>query len=425
MFRANPINPKGFQSNYPFNISKYYRIWYSKNPAVFLGIENELRFIRMRTNNPKAELFFIYSSRCLNSEALRQLNLFCSKHHIKSIDFDTIILPLLQNERDKKIYELAQQEIEQTLQQNYGNLAAAADLTRLIVPLIQEYGIYSDHDVECSLSNLPADVISIKAPVLLNCEMVVDVTDGTLINPNSDFLAFAFNPSNPKQLCTEAQLAIRFMQDEIINKKSEAISLNTFYTDDKLNNIISPTVKQIFDKFVQQNPEGSIFDFRKFVSTVNIPGLSLQMQNTLKNHLMQVSVICIAGPGIYTALYKQLRPKGVGAIPTLIPPNDTAWAAYVDMFRKSSVGYYDPIADRITSNNCIEFAVKLKNTPEMGDCGDLSWLDAGLAVKQARENKMKHAVSVIQRFWQQRKHNGEPVSANTKVGVRSGLAYCP
>jgi hypothetical protein len=61
---------KGFEDQYSFVINKTYRIWFSNNPDVFLGIENELRFIRLREKNKNHKLAFIYSSKCLNPLAI-------------------------------------------------------------------------------------------------------------------------------------------------------------------------------------------------------------------------------------------------------------------------------------------------------------------------------------------------------------------
>ena len=47
-------NPHGFKSQYLFDITRYYSIWFSKYPDSFLNIENQLLFIRMREKNPKA-----------------------------------------------------------------------------------------------------------------------------------------------------------------------------------------------------------------------------------------------------------------------------------------------------------------------------------------------------------------------------------
>ena len=159
MFTHNQFNPKGFQPTYRFDITKYFKIWFSKNPANFLGIENELRFIQMRESNPTATLTFVYSSTCLNAEALNKLKDFCKRHKITPVDFDTDVVTLLTHDSDKAMYTLAQEEIKRTLNNSGGNLAAAADCVRLIAPIIEKFGIYADFDLACNLSNLKVQTV--------------------------------------------------------------------------------------------------------------------------------------------------------------------------------------------------------------------------------------------------------------------------
>jgi hypothetical protein len=122
---------EGFEDYYNFRINKFYKIWFSDKPDVFLGIENELRFIRMRENNKTHQLALIYSSKCLNRNARKKLKKFCQKYTIQPVDLDTQVRDMLTEQLDIDLYNIAQLEIQNTLDKNYGNLAAASDCARL------------------------------------------------------------------------------------------------------------------------------------------------------------------------------------------------------------------------------------------------------------------------------------------------------
>ena len=87
-----------------FSFKQFYKIWFSPSPDSFLGLENELRFIRMRNMHPQAVIYFIYSSACLLKDTIEKLKKFCITQQIIPIDFDTDIPALLKTEKEKKVY---------------------------------------------------------------------------------------------------------------------------------------------------------------------------------------------------------------------------------------------------------------------------------------------------------------------------------
>ena len=101
----NSAKPGKDEPTYLFNLTKYYKIWFSKYPDIYMGVENELRFIRMRINNPTAILSFIYSAKCLNEQALEALNKFCKMHSINPIKFEDLQSQMVEQE-DKIIYSI-------------------------------------------------------------------------------------------------------------------------------------------------------------------------------------------------------------------------------------------------------------------------------------------------------------------------------
>ena len=206
MFAKATIQPG--EKSYIFDISKYFKIWFSPNRDVFLGIENQLRFVRMRHDNPNAQLHLIYSTTCLSTEATNALVHFCSQYSITPIVFEDIECQLMNN-MDKALYALAKEEILHTLNNTGGNMAAASDIVRMIIHVIQEYGIYSDFDVETRLAEFNSQYITLRGPLLFNAELIPISSTQMTLAPNSDFLAFSLNSSNLGILSEDALLAIQ------------------------------------------------------------------------------------------------------------------------------------------------------------------------------------------------------------------------
>ncbi len=421
MFSAARLpNPKGFEPSFLYSLEKYYRIWFSDKPEVFLGTENELRFIRMREANPAAQLYFIYSGRCLSAAAFARMNDFCQTHRITPINFDDQVRGLLTDPLDIKMYELAEAEITACIKPDekyhHGNLAAAADCTRLLVPVIENYGIYSDYDVTLHLSDLKQTLFEIKAPLLLNAEVKFFEGGMALPHINSDFIAFAVDRYNQSKICKEALIAVRQIQDEIISNYTKPVTFTTFCRDQSvLNKLNIPGAKQafaMFSKLYQQDP--SVFNFRKFASTVTIPGLSQLENKLLQVYLYKGSVISVSGPGVYTAMYKQLLPKGHDYCPVMIPSQKNEWHNYFGMYRKSSLGEYDALYDCVDTTNTLTASNKTVNV-KTGDLCDSSWTSEGVAAKAKREEKMVRAATCISRLWR----NGMSIHAKLLSKAKS------
>ena len=136
-----------------FNISNQYKIWFSANRDLFLPMTNQLRLIRMRKNNPNVTIHFVYSERYLSPSALANLNTFCLRYNIVPVELDTIFDGITSN-TDKQLASLVYKELELYHSNQGGNLGAASDYARLIQKLIEHCGIYSDFDVHSSLEKL-------------------------------------------------------------------------------------------------------------------------------------------------------------------------------------------------------------------------------------------------------------------------------
>jgi hypothetical protein len=267
-------------------------------------------------------------------------------------------------------------------------------LRAALVPVIMKLGIYTDFDVEHTLSTIPGNpgILSIRAPVLLNSQITYNHNEVSIF-ANSDFLAFSFDNNKPDSLSAAALIAIRNLQQMINDKYSKHLAASSFTTD--------PTLKIDFgpagDFFRQAGSNPNIFEYRRFIDNF-VPRTN--KEKLLKQYLYNISVIAITGPDIYPVIYKQLMPAKCKFVPDKIPRDD-AWGMYISTFNKSSLKFYDPIADRITLTNSLSDAEAHTRTASLrpGMLADMSWTLAGSMAKQEREQKMNAAARTIQSFW--------------------------
>jgi len=183
---------------YSINTNQFYKIWFSKNPHLALGIENELALVRLRDKHPNAEISLVYSSVCLSEASLLHLKKFAAQYRIILVNFDgdlenrisdaivaranlfqDISIPI----QDQKLYYLAKKEIQKTKRNQGGNLAAASDITRLLEPVIK-LGMYADFDVDLNFSLHQGKSVLCKAPILIQA-------DSDTLMLNNEFFAIA------------------------------------------------------------------------------------------------------------------------------------------------------------------------------------------------------------------------------------------
>ena len=366
-----------------FNLAKFYRIWISPSPNEFLDLENVLRFIRLRSQHPKAQIAFIYSSRCLNAKALSDLQLFCKQHRLISIDFDSQLPAQLKTKNDLALYACAKDEIDNTRANQNGNLAAASDCIRIMRAVIEEWGIYSDHDVSFNFSPLisQATFLQLKAPVLLSvCFMPTPNPNTKLISANSDFLAFATDIDSNK-LTSEALKALENLQARAISNYESPMSLNKLTSADDVS-LANSAVKQIYAAITQGKNFKTIFEFRRICAeffTNNTKYSKLTQKN-----FMTSTVTCMAGPNIYNYLYQHLSPIQPYAGQAI--QNKPEWEHYLTAYQKSDAYYYGKIQECIVLNNRLD-VILFGRKPG----GDSSWTPDGAKSKRERINKMTAA----------------------------------
>lgn len=361
---------------YRFDFTNFYRIWISDDPNVFLGLEDQLRFINVRNKHPSATFNFIYSSKYLTPVAQEKLKAFCKRHNIVPVDFDTDIPPLLKNEREKIIYASAKLEIDNTLNGQYGNLAAAADCLRTLTGVITKFGVYSDFDVSFNLNKYSTYVIELNAPILMSYE-VVPFGNGILPSPNSDFLAYARNASG-KELDVDALRSIENLQIKIVENYSKPFSFDILVPCNKATFTGYVLMESVYKQIVKNKKSLNVFEFRKLCQTTK------DVDATVLESLYKASVAGMAGPLVYGHLYKQYAPKREPfCLDVLTTKNLSQWQPYLDMFVKSCIDDYLPIKACITITN-----KNFDNGKRVKPVSDESWTKQGAANKKAREAKM-------------------------------------
>ena len=353
----------------------------------------------MRINNPTALLYFIYSARCLNQQAIDALNKFCEDYTITAIKFEDLQSDMVVPE-DKALYSKANKEITRTIDGSGGNMAAASDCARILTPIIEQYGISSDFDVESKLSKLGASLVRLRGPVLFPADMIELQTNHMLLTPNSDFLAFSIEHAGSKRLSAAALLALRNLQEEIIRRYNAPFSFATIGPELTLQHFVKyPGFEKIFVNFSHLYPETpTIFDFRTYLST--LPD-GPKWQKSAKELLTGLAVINISGPGVYSFLYKHLFPEGCTYPPMLIPITNPAWIPYLALYQRSGTGFYDAIFELIHSSNSVNGILNSITSEKTERLSDKSWTVDGEMDKKEREQGMQQAASVIQRAWRQ------------------------
>lgn len=381
-----------------FDISRYYRIWFSANPESFLGMDDQLRFIEFRNHNPEANIAFIYSSHCLSKNSQNNLDKFCNTFNIIPVDFDAIVKDL-ENVYDLKMYALAKEEIAKALSKTGGNLAAAADCARLIGKIIEKYGIYSDHDVGIHLSKLQTEFLSLQGPLLFSAEEF-PTTNNSVILTNSDFLALSVNQQDPSRLSDTSLKAVRNLQETIIQHYESPFCWEIISPSLKIKQLVKyPELEALLQDFHSRYESPNIFDFRIYLSQLPDQPALKQQDESLKIFLTKLSVINISGPGTYPYLFKHLLPKGCTHFPATIPLQDVLWAPFMQTYRCSDIAFYTQIENLVTHHNTLKQAMINRLSGITKPLADHSWLETGKLAKQNHETKMLEAATLVQDAW--------------------------
>mgnify|MGYP003626320510 CR=1 FL=1 len=268
-------NTLPFEQKWILATSKHYKIWFSHDPNEFISTENKIRCIRFKLTNPEANLSLVYSSKILNAETIVELKEFSQKLSIELIDFDTDIPLMLKHEYDEYLFRIAKGEIQNAINNNGGNLAAASDCVRLLPGVIKRCGIYSDFDVPINFSALPP-TINIQSPVIFPTVIETKGTALQCLSFNNEFLGFAQNKKNPNKIAPEALDSLRSAQLEIIKRYSKPLKalqapvIKGLHTSITLNKRLSAIIDWIGRKNISNL---SIFNIRRFIDNLTIRDL--------------------------------------------------------------------------------------------------------------------------------------------------------
>lgn len=163
-----------------FNTENTLKIWFSKPESPCLGPLNEWRLVSHRARFPEAEITLVINIPVLETER-KHLMEFCEKWNVKVLDLKSIKDKILTDDsiEDKDIQLELLRIAELEIASDFGNLAAASDIIRILSP-VAKIATYSDLDViRCKMESAPSKVDSIFGIYVLG-EISCDLNDKTL-----------------------------------------------------------------------------------------------------------------------------------------------------------------------------------------------------------------------------------------------------
>lgn len=395
---------------YYYNLKKQYKIWISPNPEQFLSIRNQLRFIHEIHANTGVEMRLVYSSVCLTDDVILKMHKFCTAHNVIPVAFESLI-PQLTKPRECQLAAIACEEIEKFRHDEGGNLAAASDCIRLLSVVIETCGVYSDFDVRNTLMRVVSQKISwgvLEGPVLFfGTQMPQPNSNDIVLMCNNDFLAFSLQgpaQSDPNRLSSEALRCLENLQQEILDRYSSRLTLGFFL--EQMHAIItqckrelgttSPVVQYIAS-LQQDTSLRTLFALRKHLLHLTTLNTDELIQNFLWECLKK-SVTWFSGPDIYQNLFAHLIP---GRKIDCIVKKDNIHQAYLEVFLRSSIGYYDLIYDNINSPNETLQVLKAIHAGRKAG-GDLSWMPDGSSKMTADDAQLTSSAHFISTFWRKK-----------------------
>ena len=258
---------------YTLNTRKLLKVWFSLDNTQFMNDLNQLRMVRLRAKHKESTITLMYSSKMLNPAAQAALVHFCQTHRIIALDFDTQLqeeIARVGTPEEKKLYELAQLELQHVRENNFGSVAAAADLIRLPRPVLK-HGIYTDLDFEVDFSKT-APEIQINDPLLLNAAacMIPDVSGAVNLNYHimNNFIGLCepFDAPQPEG-------ALERLQKVIISHYEQCRWLGSQFTQDLVH--FEPRIAQ----FIRAIKPTTIFEMRKLCVDFLTPEKVIEILN--------------------------------------------------------------------------------------------------------------------------------------------------
>jgi len=243
--------------NYQLNPHRHVKIWFSRDEDIFLNPENQLRLVRVRANNPRDTLSFVYDKSLLSAKAQLNLQQFCARHKIEALDIADLKKELV-TDREKELMAYVKEEIRRTKNNTGGSFAAASDILRWLSP-VYERGIYTDFDTEIKAADLP-EIINVQAPVISNIGTIITFIANhpsekyyEAISACNDFVCM---PEPDTSLSIEEQAHCKALQEQQIGLVQQTIIEGYHCARKKLQSFVNRVQAEmeqlIFNKEEQQ-----------------------------------------------------------------------------------------------------------------------------------------------------------------------------
>jgi hypothetical protein len=372
---------------YTLDLSRFGFIWFSEKPDEGLPFLNKVRLIQARERNPNVALHLIYSSHCLNPEAIQELKQFTGALKIRLIDFDTDLQAVPKSIIDAEIYNIAQMEIEHAITKKGGNMKSASDCLRILECFLEISPNYVDFDTGIRLKNIPS-LYEVKRPVIFSGGIS---RIGEVVVPcvNTYFVGVSMASATDKALHPHARsslnhLKVKMLQHYLNPSANMLLQFGGIPNELGLDANISAFIHHVF--ITCQN---NIFKFRQALFKINI-------NPALQQKLYEHSVSHVTGPFVWFWLFADLMQKLKGPSGQF-DINPEVWLQILKAVHESGFtqnGLENCIVSRDTVQNATE--VMSGASFEIGDKCDNSWIPAGSLKLQEKSQNLEQGVKTIQ-----------------------------
>ena len=311
------------------------KIWFSKpnSEEPLGGIENELRLIKARGQVPQHHIRLVYEPNNLTENAKEKLIAFCRRHVIELFSLDDIEVTLHQALHTGSIdTESVQVQLDllqiakRECHDEYGNLAAASDIVRILSPALQvdspstnkaRYGtrIYTDFDEPLS-PKIPSS-FALEPDELLKTEnnnnfLFAASADSLVLNIFRQRLLTNYLPQKLSNMFDNAfnQALIESMGRRPIKFLRACIDLSSSQSSENELYLLKAMEQSLMNLDVDNNGDGDYTIKDMFALRSAISKLKLSASEKKPPALHEVDfwitvylklVVEVSGPGVYIA----------------------------------------------------------------------------------------------------------------------------
>jgi|GEM_PF-4187732 len=258
-------------TKYNFQADEFIKIWFSKNPDIFLPMVNQIRFINFILDHPGSSFHFIYKDSILSREAKSELLDFCEKFGVTAINFDDVKTT---SSIDKQLKQQVNIEIENAINNKGGDLGSASDMAR-IMPNIIKLGFYLDFDTKAKFDQKS---YSAKGPILAEVKASEHEDGRVTVATNNQFVAVAKQKNG--KIHKDAEKALEDISKDMLSKysrfeKAKTKEAQETVTDKALNilsNILDPilNIYSGFKKVKIKNIDAETLDILSNIFSINL-----------------------------------------------------------------------------------------------------------------------------------------------------------